>query len=190
MAAESKVTEQSVATPTQNLVAPSQSTIPPSPISKCADYLANHGITFTAVYVAQPAADPWGGQKQGAAYAGQVRMNSKYDLNKLIGLKGATVNFTFTENHGENLTADKINNSASTQAIWAQSAFQLNFLTYNQVLFHDRMTFEAGRTVTGGTFWVSTMFCQFSSLGQCNQNNIMAQDTSKSPIPSRSGRLG
>jgi porin len=154
--------------------------------------LDQQGVTFEGRYLGEFAANPAGGQRQGADYSGELAFGSHLDLAKLIGLEGGGFNILFTQRGGNNLSARYINNSVLVQEIYGGGqTIQLTDFTYHQILFGDKMNVLMGRTELAGEFAHSELYCQFQDGAICGQPFSMAADTSVSiwPVAGWGGRI-
>jgi len=152
----------------------------PSPLQHIAGDLYSRGIYITANYSGQFADNPIGGAKQGAGYAAKLYAGVTFDMNKLIGIKGAEVHILLTDDQGRSLSTDTINTDLSTQNLYVGSqTYQLAVLTWEQKLFNDRVDLNFGRT--DFAFVTLPLFCDFQSHGECGRPNMLIKTTS-SPI--------
>ncbi|KQP72867.1 porin [Methylobacterium sp. Leaf113] len=127
-----------------------------------------HGLTLSANYTGQAAANPIGGIRQGSAYAGQLFFGIDADLNRLAGIRGGAFHIAVTNRHGDNLAGDFIGNNTSVQEIYGGGqTTRLTLLSYEQKLFDDRLVIEFGRLVANIAFLNSPIYCNFQSNSAC-----------------------
>jgi porin len=149
----------------------------PSPIQQYAADLGNDGITFVSRYNGEFAANPSGGERQGAEFTGELNLGANVDLGKLAGLDGGTINALFTARSGNDLASKSINNSFSVQEIYGDGqTYQLTILTYEQKLANDAIDFKVGRMAVEENFAVSPLYCDFQSNAICGTPSIFGDD--------------
>jgi porin len=154
----------------------------PSPLQQYAQEAADNGITFVSRYNGEFAANPSGGERQGADFTGELNLGADFDLAKLVGLQGGYLHVLFTDRAGNNLAAKAINNSVSVQQIYGNGqTYQLTYLTYEQKLFNDRVDVELGRTQIAGDFIVSPFYCDFQSNAACGNPSFLGKDINIGP---------
>ncbi|AHJ64801.1 Porin [Granulibacter bethesdensis CGDNIH4] len=153
--------------------------------------LAN-GVDFIAAYTAEMAANPVGGIRQEAAYAGQILAGADLDMNKLVGLSGVSVHIAVTNRQGRNLSRDAIGNSTSVQEIWGGGqTTRLTQFTIEKKAFNNRLILEAGRSIANTEFLSSPFYCQFQSNSACGNPTFVFRTSSLTwwPVSSWMGRV-
>ncbi len=146
------------------------------PLAAQGQALAAHGIYLRAVGVDQAAANVTGGQKQGAANSFAVAFGSDINLQKLIGLPGASLHVTFNKSVGESLAAGYVGNAVSFQSKYKfYHNARLAELEYEQKLFNDKVEIDGGRVSALSFFNTSKIYCNF-------QNNAFCFNPSVAPI--------
>lgn len=126
--------------------------------------LESTGIGLRAGFTTESAANPAGGQRQSARYTQQVDFGADLDLNRLIGVQGATVQITFNDRVGRSLSADAIGNLFSVQQLYGDGQnFRIVDLNYQQTLFADKLNFEVGWQPAGDFFASLPGFCDFQN---------------------------
>ena len=132
------------------------------------------GITLRAHHIAESAANPIGGLKQGAAYTEQVDAGADFDLEKLIGWPKAKLHVTFTQRAGQSLAANTIGSFISVQEIYgAGQNVRLAELSYEQLLLEDRLRIKLGWLHASDDFATSPIYCYFQNNGFCGQIAIV-----------------
>ncbi len=127
-----------------------------------------NGLALSANYTGQAAANPIGGIRQGATYAGQLFFGIDADLNRLAGIAGGAFHVAVTNRHGDNLAGDYIGNNTSVQEIYGGGqTTRLTLLSYEQKLFDDRLIVEFGRLVANIAFLNSPIYCNFQTNSAC-----------------------
>jgi porin len=154
----------------------------PSPLQGYGQTLADDGITFASRYNGEFAANPSGGERQGAEFTGEINLGADFDLSKLVGLQGGTIHVLFTDRAGNNLAAKSINNSTSVQQIYGNGqTYQLTTFTYEQQLFNDLLDIVVGRTDIADDFVVSPFYCDFQSNAACGNPSFLGDDINVGP---------
>jgi porin len=139
-----------------------------SPVQDMAQTLADDGITIASRYNGEFAANPSGGERQGADFTGELNLGADFDLGKLVGLDGGTIHVLFTDRAGNDLASKAINNSVSVQQIFGGGqTYQLTIFTYEQKLFNDAVDITVGRTDLFNNFLASPLYCDFQSNAAC-----------------------
>jgi porin len=145
-------------------------TLGPSPLQQYGQALANDGITINSRYNGEFAANPSGGERQGAEFTGELSLGADFDLAKLVGLNGGSVQVLFTDRAGNSLVQKSINNSVSVQQIYGGGqTYQLTYFTYTQELFNNTVKIVVGRDSLQSHFDTATIYCQFQSNAVCGQ---------------------
>ena len=163
--------------------APSVNLTPPQTES-LEQQLINSGISPIGGYVGDFVDNPIGGQRQGAAYAGELMVGAIFDLKRLANIDGGSIDIRFDNRTGSNLTAQTINNSVGTQQSWGGGqTYMLSKLSYNQKLFNDAVDVEVGRLIFPQGFFRSDLYGMFESNSTTGQPNIVGVDTSRSGNP-------
>jgi porin len=146
--------------------------------------LYDHGIIISSRYLGEFAANPTGGQKQGSDFAGELNLNTGFDLHKILGVPGAFIHTQFVWRQGQNLTGQQINNSVQVQQIYgAGKTWQLAILVYQQKLFGDKVDAYVGRTDIANDFIISPLYCFFQSNNVCGHPSNYQKDTQISSNP-------
>jgi porin len=148
--------------------------------------LFDHGITVTLNYTGEAAANPSGGIRQGADYAGQVYLGGDFDMSKIAGLSGMTIHLAITQRHGRNLAADDIGNNTSVQEVYGTQNTHLAVLTVEQVLLGGRLDITAGRTVANIAFLNNPLYCDFQSNSACGNPTFIFKDSNFTYFPASS----
>jgi porin len=147
-----------------------------SPVQQFAQAAADDGITFNSRYNGEFAANPSGGERQGADFTGELNLGATADLDKMVGLQGGTINVLFTARAGNDLASKAINNSVSVQQIYGGGqTYQLTIFTYDQKLFNDAVDVTVGRTDIFDSFVTSNLYCDFQSNAVCGNPSYLGQ---------------
>lgn len=155
----------------------------PAPIPAGTFDLGN-GLSFLVNYTSESAANPFGGIRQGTAYAAQAFVGIDAELNKLAGIEGASLHAIATQRHGRSLSNDFIGNNTSVQEIFGggQTA-RLTLLSYQQKLFDNRLDIEVGRLVANVNFLSSPLYCNFQNNATCGNPTFVFKTTNFTFFP-------
>ncbi len=155
-----------------------------SPFQKLTQDAYDHGIYFNSYYIGEFAANPVGGERQGDAYNGHLRVDGAFDLDKLIGIPGASLHITFTDRSGENLSAKRIDSDAFVQQLYgSDETYILSKVEYLQRLFNNHVDVMVGHMDLSDTFDRSAFYCLFQSDLNCGNPNGLAKDITKANFP-------
>jgi porin len=148
--------------------------------------LIDRGIRLALNYTGEAAANPVGGDRQDAAYAGQVYMGVDLDMGKLAGIHGAGLHFAVTNRHGDNLAQTALGNNTSVQEIWGTQNTHLAILTWEQSFLNDHLTIEAGKSQANIHFLTSPLYCNFQSNSACGNPTLVFKDSNFTYFPASS----
>lgn len=148
--------------------------------------LKNDGITLHASYTGEAAANPDGGIRQDAAFAGQVFLGADFDMAKIAGIEGGSLHVAITNRHGHSLSNIAIGNNTSVQEIWGTQNTHLAYLTWRQKLLGGRVEIEAGRTVSNIDFLNSPLYCHFQTNSACGNPTFIFKNSNFTYFPASS----
>ncbi len=148
------------------------------PLAGFAQRLADKGVVINSTYLGEFAANPTGGQRQGAAYDDELNVVAEVDLDKLVHLHGGSLEVALTNRDGSSLAANKINNSISVQEKYGDGqTWQLTFLTYSQSWLGGLVQTRVGRDDITFHFAFQPGACTyFQSFAICNNPSVTLQD--------------
>jgi porin len=107
-----------------------------------------------------------GGRETGSASNRDVRLSSQFDLDRLLGMPGATFKFGLIERHGTDLGAKRTGSFGRVQNLaGAGLDFRLADLAYQQTFAERRGTLALGLLHSGGDFATVPIVFDF-------QNNV------------------
>ncbi|TSA32407.1 MAG: carbohydrate porin [Verrucomicrobiaceae bacterium] len=101
--------------------------------------------------------NPVGGLSQEVAYAHEMLFGATFDMEKLVGWKGASFKISGSENSGTNLSAT-IPNVFNTAESYVCPTGMFYEMYYTQKLFDDFLEFRIGRMVAADQFCVLPAF--------------------------------
>ena len=151
-----------------------------------------NGFTVLANYTSESAGNPVGGLRQGVRYTQQIFLGMDVDLEKLIGLDGASVHAIGTDRAGHSLSNDLIGNSVSVQEIYGGGqTYRLTYLSFEQKFLGDRVDVEVGRLPGQVAFLASPLYCNYQDNAICGSPSSAFADTNFTffPAPTWAGTL-
>ncbi|EUK18040.1 carbohydrate porin [Commensalibacter papalotli (ex Servin-Garciduenas et al. 2014)] len=130
-------------------------------------WLAQYGITFTAVDVNEVWGNPYGGIKQGAAYEGMTTLTLNWDPEKVLGFKHGLFNISTMQIRGRSFTGENIANFNPISGTEADRSTRLWELWYQQGFWDDKFTVRIGKLALDQEFNISDYAALFmnSSFG-------------------------
>ena len=117
--------------------------------------LENAGFTPTLTFESDIAGNPTGGKSQGTTHADNLGLNLQFDLEKLVGLQGASFLAALSQRSGNNLSQERVGNVFTIQQVYGGQTFRVVELAYQQKLSKDHVEFSVGRIAAGDDFLVS-----------------------------------
>jgi hypothetical protein len=96
--------------------------------------------TIVVSYTGEAAANPIGGVKQGAAYAGRMTLDAHFVLPGVNG----ELRVTGTSRQGQELSQTAIGNNTSVQEIWGLQKTDLALVSYYGTYWNGRLDLEVG----------------------------------------------
>lgn len=132
--------------------------------------LADRGIRFNLLFIADPFGNVTGGQRTGASNYNLFGFGVVLRTDQLFGWYGGQLHVGFADNFGTSLSNDYIGNSFPVQlADVADAHPRLTYLSYTQSLLQDKLSIRLGRvtinSVAGEEFLGSQYFKAFTSVG-------------------------
>ena len=118
-------------------------------------WLENHGVTPTVTFVTDALGNPTGGMRQGFRGSSNLGLDLLFDLGKLSGPAGGSVEVSFSERFGSSLSNDDIGNVFTVQQVFGGQTYRLVDVAYQQRLLGDRAELRVGRIAAGDDFLVS-----------------------------------
>src|SRR5262244_1791214 len=117
--------------------------------------LEDHGVTPLLTFVTDALGNPIGGVRQGFRGASNLGLDLRFDLEKLFGLAGGSLDVSFSERFGESLSREDIGNVFTVQQVFGGETYRLVHVAYQQQLLDDRVEIRVGRIAAGDDFLVS-----------------------------------
>ncbi len=117
--------------------------------------LENAGLEPNLTFVNEFLGNPVGGRSQGVTAPSTLGLDVSFDLDKIAGLKDASLFVNGSERWGRGLSKDYIGNVFAVQSIFGFETYRLIDVAYLQKLFDDRVEFRVGRFSTADDFMYS-----------------------------------
>jgi porin len=135
------------------------------------------GITPSAYYWGQFAANPIGGQKQGGTLASQFGFGIDVDMGKLASLAGGTLHIKLAYRTGLSDSGSFIGNEVPVQALFGTGqVLRLRQFTYEQLFDDGMVDAQIGFYGAGNSFGVNPLLCDFESDAFCPKPYILTFD--------------
>jgi porin len=130
-------------------------------------FLSNLGIDVWLTGVDEAVMNLSGGDRQIAQEAGQVALQAQFDLQKRLGLQGASILMTLVSRWGRDAATDAgIPALQLLNEVYGRgNILRLEKLAWDQKLFDDRIEFTVGRLAFGDEFFGFP--CDFINLTFC-----------------------
>lgn len=130
-------------------------------------YLEDKGITTSLTFVTNLAGNVSGGRDQGFTHADNLGLDLHFDLEKILGIDGASFLLNMSQRSGSSLSQVYIANVFTVQQVFGGTTFHLIDAAYQQQLFEDRLEFRVGRIAAGDDFLVSEFDYLFMQNAFC-----------------------
>jgi porin len=125
------------------------------------------GISPVFDLVGNAATNTRGGVRQGYKQSGWIKAGATFNLGKLLGWRGASLDVYAADFGGGNLSRSVVGNSISAQQTWRPVAGgRLTQLSFNY-RFRNGFSFTAGRVALNTYFNKSPLDCYFMSNAMC-----------------------
>jgi porin len=145
--------------------------------------LADEGVTPYIYYNAIMAGNAAGGLKQGGPLYGQdLNFGLTFDMQKLTGWEGATININGVDRAGNTIRPDVGNLYDPMQLVGGSTAYLYN-ITLEQKFLHDIGSFKFGRLTAGDDFASSDFYGYYLNNGIDGQIKAVVLDTRFSTYP-------
>ncbi|HSE45529.1 MAG TPA: carbohydrate porin [Gemmatimonadales bacterium] len=115
------------------------------------------GVRPSITYVTDLQANVLGGLRKASAYAGQLNVDLRFDMEKLAGLPGLSLDMSGNWASGSDLS-NSIGNVFDVAQAFDGTEVRLYTLFLRQALFEGRLDVKAGRFATGDDFLVGPSF--------------------------------
>jgi porin len=146
--------------------------------------IADAGVNLRAHFTTESAGNLSGGLEQTARFTEQIDAGADFDLDRLIDIPDARIQFTLTDRAGRSLSADAIGNQFAVQELYgAGQNFRLAELNYQQDLADRKVTIELGWSPVGDHFANLPAFCNFQNGIICGHANAMTTNSGAHNFP-------
>lgn len=126
--------------------------------------LKNNGFSISMNYTTDDVANPVGGVKKSAAYAGFLNVSIALDFEKIASIKGLALTIGNYLASGKNLSKD-IGNFYGVEEIYAAGNYFFGELDLSESLFNNKLIVEVGRLFAGDVFAQSELWQYYVSGG-------------------------
>lgn len=129
--------------------------------------LLNTGIDFQFGYTSEVAGNATGGQRRQVAYTDQWTFGTTFDLTKLGVVPGGTIQVTWTDRNGSNLSDDAdLGTLQQVQEVFGRGqTLRLTQFWYDQKFIDGAVDWKIGRITFGEDF--ASFSCDFQNLTFC-----------------------
>ncbi|MET4387830.1 porin [Bradyrhizobium sp. F1.4.3] len=129
--------------------------------------LLNAGIDFQFGYTSEIAGNATGGQRRQVAYTDQWTFGTTFDLTKLGVVPGGTIQVTWTDRNGSNLSDDAgLGTLQQVQEVFGRGqTLRLTQFWYDQKFVDGLVDWKIGRITFGEDF--ASFACDFQNLTFC-----------------------
>jgi porin len=130
--------------------------------------LAEKGVTFSARYVLEPAANTRGYRGTGLSVVQHVDVGASFDFGKLGIVDNGTLRIVVTDRIGDGLNGTKTGSYIQNQAFSGQGKnVRFNELSYEQTFLDVRLSLKGGFYPMGNDFGKLPYTCNFTNNGNC-----------------------
>jgi porin len=167
--------------------AASTSTAPaPTAPTRLGDMFAQYGVKLRASVINETAMNPSGGVDQSSSNVGQLQLGADFDLQRIVGIPGASIHLTEYHDYGTSLSLDAIGNGVRVQEIYKNpyNHWHFGLFTYEQKLFDDKVDIAVGRTATSAYFGHLDQACLFMTGANCGIPALLNSEAGFSLLPS------
>lgn len=130
-------------------------------------WLADHGVTFTSSYTADPLGNPVGGRHRSFSYTGSFGLDMTLSFEKIAGWEGWYFYSAFVWRLGTNLSAKKIDNQFNVAQVYGGQTYKLNNMYIRKESPKRNFILLFGRLDAGDDFLHSTLYHYYVNNGFC-----------------------
>jgi porin len=117
--------------------------------------LGDLGVSYGLQETSEVLGNPTGGRRQGVIYEGLTEASLGFDLGKLVGLTGGTINISALQVHGRGLSVNDVDNLNAVSSIEAARSTRLYELWYDLPLLGGKIDVKVGQIGIDQEFMVS-----------------------------------
>ncbi len=145
---------------------------------------AEAGIDISLTYTNNIAGNVVGGRQRGATYTDNVGFGVEFQLEKLIGWKGAVFTVSGLNRAGSNLSQEFIGNQFTVQQVYGSQTAMFYALNLEQSFFDDKLSIKLGRMAAGDEFASSPIYWLYMNNGIDGNPQSLPVNTQFSTYPS------
>ena len=142
------------------------------------------GIDFSLTYTNNIAGNVVGGRERGATYTDNVGFGVEFQLEKLVGWKGAVLVVSGLNRSGRSLSQRDIGNQFTVQQVYGSQTAMFYALALTQNLFDDKVQLKLGRMAAGDDFASSPIYWLYMNNGIDGNPQALPVNTGFSTYPS------
>jgi porin len=136
------------------------------------DTLYGQGLDIRFHYTTEPMANVSGGEIEGGTYTDNIGLDLLFDLQKLLGLPGASLLVKLSQRDGDSVSSEFVapslgGNTFTIQEIYGGQTWKVANVQLNLRLLDDRAEIALGRIVANDDFLRSPLYCQFVNNSYC-----------------------
>lgn len=154
--------------------------------------LARRGISYGLNYTGEYYRVTSGGLSEGSSFNGLAEAYADFDLERMLGWKGATVHVNVYGIHGDGPSTKHLGNIFAVSNLEGLETFRLDELWFEQALLEDKLRIKLGALAADTEFFVSDTAGAFLN-GTFGWAGIIASNTVQGgpayPLTSMGGRL-
>ena len=145
--------------------------------------LEDEGVTPYVVYTSIISGNPAGGIRQaGPKYAQDINFGRTFDMQKLVGWEGATINVNSVDRVGKTIRPD-VGSVYDPVQIYGGQTITLYNLTLEQKFWNDLGSVKIGRLSPGDDFAASPLYNYYVNNGIDGQIRAIIDDTRFATYP-------
>ncbi|PWU07656.1 MAG: hypothetical protein C5B47_05765 [Verrucomicrobia bacterium] len=135
--------------------------------------LEDSGVDITGGYTNNMLGNVVGGKKQGFTYADQIWLRADFNMEKLIGWKGAHLGVSVIDRNGQKMASLYTGNFFNPNQIWGSESFELYNIYLDQSLFNGWVDIKLGRMAVTDDFAHSALYGLLVNNGIDGQPNAI-----------------
>ena len=136
------------------------------------DSMKSAGVSVNLNYSTETMGNVSGGEQIGWAYADNIALEFRFDLDRLIGFGGTTFLVKMSQRDGLSVSNRFIapsegGNAFPVQELYGGQTFKLANVQFTTLLVDGRLEFAYGRVIANDDFLRSDLYCQFLNNSFC-----------------------
>lgn len=130
------------------------------------------GVTVKLNYTAEPMFNVQGGEIRGGTYAHNLALDTRLDLERLVGLARTSLLIKLSKRDGDSVSSRFVapsegGNTFTVQELYGGQTVKLANVQFNTRLLDGRLDLAYGRLVANDDFLRSDHYCQFVNNAFC-----------------------